>query len=615
MSEETKTQDKQEARLAATYEAIRRREYELINDLLELVPKIDTLGEDRVGQVRDALFHADHPFLMVFVGPFSSGKSSLINALCGTDDLLAVGPVPTTDRISILRHGDESGRMDSGGDVDTVFYPSPLLRKVSFVDTPGLESIFQKHEETTRRFLHRSDVVILVMLATQAMTQRNLDYMQQLREYGKKVIIVVNQVDLLSPEETEQVRQYVLDQSQDKLNFKPEVWLASSKQGKAAWNGSTLDEEAWRASGLHQFEAYIDQQLDDAQRLRQKLETPLQIVQNVHKVALEAVRANQSVLDRYQGIADNVAAQLSAYRRENEKIVRETNDAISAKFDEAADRGSAALRDIFQLSRTVGTIRIGFLDLIGISRVFRRGKKSNYARVAFERFKVYEPIDEVPIISDKLGPRLEGKDMQDTDDLVKYAQREINSLPQTIKGKVIGEIRPPMTYDRAALRDVRPQLEEIEARTRVEETDRLEGNVRSVRFGLAVWLVLLAIGLVVMLIAGFDLTAFLILMALAALGAFAMPITGYFMGTAHKNRLIKLQQQYIDAFGKAADAQVEYGMGMRSDVVSPLTRLVETQTQIQTEQLSKLQEIETEMVKIESDLTKMGKKQRLFGRS
>lgn len=613
MTEDASTQQPEDTRLIAAYEDIRRREYAVISELLELVPKIDTLGEDRVAQVRDALFHADHPFLIVFVGPFSSGKSSLINALCGMGDLLPVGPVPTTDRISILRYGDESQRMESGGEADTVFYPSKLLRKVSFVDTPGLESVFQKHEETTRKFLHRSDVVVLVMLATQAMTQRNLDYMQQLREYGKKVIIAINQADLISTEEAQQVRQYVLDQSQDRLSFKPDVWLVSAKLGHAARKDGTLDEALWQESGLYQIETYIDEQLDDVQRLRQKLQTPLQIIQNVHRVALEAVKANQNVLDKYQGIADNVQAQLTAYRGEQGKIVRETNDAIMQKFTESASRGSEALRDTFALSRTFGTVRIGLLDLLGVSRILRRGKKTNFARLAFERHKVYEPLDELPIVVDKLGPRLEGKDMQDTDDLVKYAQREINALPQTIQSKVIGNVRPPMTYDRSALQGIRPDLEAIERAARSQETDRLEGHVRSVRFTLALWLMLIAIGMIALFVTGFDIGIFLLLLGLAVIGFFAMPIVGHFLGVAHTNRLLKLQQKYIETLGKAADKQVEYGMGLRRDVVAPLTRLVETQTQIQTEQMNRLQQLQQEMVKIEGELTRLGKK-RLFAR-
>src|SRR5688572_15683595 len=188
------------------------------------------------------MFHADHPYLMVLVGAFNSGKSSIINALLGAEDFLKIGPIPTTDRISILRWGEEPQNMGTAGGVDTVFYPSPLLRKVSLVDTPGLESIFKEHEATTRKFLHRADVVLLTMLATQAMTQSNVDVLKMFKEYGKKVILVITQVDLLSDEERATVQKYVSDQSKDKLGFEPEVWLISSKLGLEARAGGGFDE-------------------------------------------------------------------------------------------------------------------------------------------------------------------------------------------------------------------------------------------------------------------------------------------------------------------------------------------------------------------------------------
>ena len=117
-----------ETKLATEYEHLRRREYELITGLLDVLPRVDNLGEDRLSQLRDALFHADHPFLIVLVGPFNSGKTSMLNALMGKPDLMAVSPVPTTDRICILRHGEQEQRLSAGGEVDTLFYPSPLLQ-------------------------------------------------------------------------------------------------------------------------------------------------------------------------------------------------------------------------------------------------------------------------------------------------------------------------------------------------------------------------------------------------------------------------------------------------------------------------------------------------------
>jgi ribosome biogenesis GTPase A len=616
---ETSDTNKEETRLAKAYEAIRRREYELITDLLDLLPKIDALDPEHISQVRDALFHADHPFLMVFVGPFSSGKSSIINALLGADKLLSVGPVPTTDRINILRWGEEVQLMESGGEVATVFHPSPLLKKVSFVDTPGLESVFQKHEEITRKFLHRSDVVILVMLATQAMTKRNVDYLQKLREYGKKIIVIVNQSDLLSEEESETIRQYVLEQSQDRLNFKPEIWLTSAQKGISAREGNAIDEELWQESGIPQIEAYIDQQLNDVERLRQKLKTPLQIIQNTHNVAWEAVKANQATLDQYQSIAENVQQQLTGYKREQDRNVREINEELTVKFQEVIDRSGEAIHDIFRLSRGFGSVRRGLMSLTGLSRLFRRGDAQSYTRLAFERYKVYEPISELSETVNKIGPRLEGKDLQDIDDLVKYSRKEIGALPPNIRSKVIGNIQPPSRYDREALQAVRPDLEVIENESREIETEKLEKTFSNVWFGLAIWELVIIAGLLAIAGGGAvdasepaSYGVVIMIMALGLIGLLLMPVVGRILNVGHTNRLLKAQTQYIEILTKAADKQVDYGMQLRRDVVAPLTRLVETQTEIQTEQMNKLQATEHEMTSIEEELTKFGKR-RLFG--
>ena len=610
-------------KLATDYEALRRREYELINELLDVLPRVDNLPQEQVAQVRDALFHADHPYLMVFVGPFSSGKSSIINALLGKTDLLTVGVTPTTDRIAILRWGEEPQRMSSAGEVDSVFYPASILRKVSFVDTPGLESIFQKHEDTTRRFLHRSDVVFMVMLATQAMTQRNLDYLQSLREYGKKVIILINQVDLLSPEDAESVRTYVMEQGKDHLGAEPEVWLVSAKRGLAAHRDGALDEEAWRASGLHRIEEYVDQQLGDVDRMRQKLRTPLQIVQHVSGVALSALRANQSALDTYQNIADNVEGQLSAQKREQEKIIRDINAEISDKFGAAAMSGSEAIRDVFRFSGALGSLGRGFLELIGLSGLMRRaaGDRS-YIRQSFQRHQAFKPIEELPAVVDKLGPRLEGKDIQDINDLVNYAQREISDLPPAIRDKVIGSIHPPSKYDRSALQNPRADLAAIEEEARVVETEKLEGALRNTFLYLAVYEILLLIfGIVVIGVwlpaaaAQPELPIFLliVLVGLGLLGLVLLPVRGRFMEAAYTNRMLGLQARYIETVNRGADKQVAYGMQLRRDAIAPLTRLVEAQTDIQTQQLNRLQAAQQEMVGIESALTTLGRRSLIPG--
>jgi ribosome biogenesis GTPase A len=583
--------------------------------MLDVMPKIDGLSEERVTQMRDALFHADHPYLIVFVGPFSSGKSTLINALLGAPDALPTGITPTTDRISILRHSDQFQRARSG-EVDTLFYPSPLLEKVSFVDTPGLESVFKTHEEITRRFLHRSDTVFLVMLATQAMTARNLDYLKMLREYGKNVIILLNQVDLLSPDEVEAVRKYILEQSQDALGFKPQVWAVSGKAGMAARRADgTLDEEAWAASGIDQIERYVDEQLGDVERLRGKLRTPLQIAQSVHQSALDVVRGNQAALDQYQSIGANIDQQLTAYKRDQDKIVRETGEEISAKFGEAALHGSEAIEEMFSLARVPGSLFRGLMELLGLARLARRAGSTTYTRASFEKHKAFEPIRALPGVVDKLAPRLEGRDIQDIDDLVKYARREIEALPPAIRDKVIGSVQAPMSYDRSALQKARPALEAIEDEAKQVETDRLERTVRNSLLYLAAWEVFLLI--LVIFVAAWNpstpempalaLGVVVVLVIVMLVSLLYLPLRGRRLENRFTKRMLALQGRYIETLNKAADEQVEYGMRLRREAVAPLTRLIDAQTRIQTEQLNQLEDAGQAMTKIEGELASMGK--------
>ena len=132
-------------------------------------------------------------------------------------------------------------------------------------------------------------------------------------------------------------------------------------------------------------------------------------------------------------------------------------------------------------------------------------------------------------------------------------------------------------------------------------------------FGIAVWETVLIVLAIVVGIAG-DLSpaVIVILLAGAVLGIFATPLFGRFLASGYTNRMLAVQQEYIDTLTKAADKQIDYGMRLRRDVVAPLTRLVETQTSIQTEQMNKLQKISQGMVEIEGELTKLGKRG-LFG--
>ena len=602
-------------KLLQAYHSIRQREHKLIHDLLPALRKIDALPEEHIDQVRDAMFHTDHPYLMALVGPFNTGKSSIVNALMGSETLLKTGATPTTDSIQILRWGEEAERMESGREVDTVFYPSPLLRKVSLVDTPGLESVFRSHEQITRQFLHRADVVLLVMIATQAMTASSIETMQMFKDYGKKVIIVVNQCDLLNEQERSEVREFVRTQSKSKLGAQPEIWMLSAKQGlDASSHSRARDEYAWRASGMIQIESYINKQLGDASRLRQKLQTPLQIVQNIHSRALHAVGQNQAALSHYQSIHENIEQQLAAQRRGQDQSVRDLNQEIEAQFQEMSARSQAALRETFKLSRSLQSFFRGLLQFIGLARIFGRMRRPHVEK-AFSAHQVFEPYAEIDRIAGKLGPRLEGQDMQDIDDLVKYGKGEAAKLPVDLRQKIIGDIQAPINYARQHIQELNNALEPIKQSIKTLEMQQLEDRFRNSLLYLASWQLIIIVLLIAF--ARFSptmeddtlrLLVMIVLPLTAILGFLMLPIRGRMLHTQFANRLNVLSRQYQDTIAAAADKQIDYGIQLRKDAIAPLTRLIEAQTFIYNEQLEKLRASEQVITSIESDLNSLGKR-------
>lgn len=595
--------------LLTRYDNLRRKQREVLTATLDTLGKVDGLSEEQLAQARDALFHTDHPYLCVLVGAFNTGKSSLINALIGAP-VLSVGATPTTNRIAILRYGEALQTL-SGGDYDTLFYPSPLLQRLSFVDTPGLDSVFRSHAEVTRAFLHRADLVLLVMLATQAMSASSLSDIQKLRAYGKRLIVVVNQIDLIEPSEREAVRAFVIEQGKLTLGESPQVWLTSAKWASEATRSLPRDEDKWQASGFAQLEAYFEQALSDAERVRQKLETPQHIMRNVMSAANAQVAAQQSALAEYRRSAANVRGQIEASIREQEETARAIAAEIDAKFNEAIQRGQAAIRDVFRWSKAFSLAFSGLGEVVGIARFFRRFGAQTHAQNAFAQHKVDEPLAQIPAIADRLAPRLEGRDIRDVEDLVLHTKQELERLPSALQAKVIGTLSAPQSYDRTILKNVREKLQMQLDLARATEFKTIDNAVRNTIVALSVYVlaVLLIGGFLIAVAAatsaelGVWLLALLMVLALIIGGASAMPLRGAFMANAYARRMDAARRAYQDTLSKAVAEQIAYGRQLRQDAVAPFLRMVETQVAQADAIKAELAEREKALTALEAELS------------
>ncbi len=591
----------------ANYETLRRKEYDALAFLLDTLTRVDGLPDEQMEQARDALFHADHPFLIVLVGAFNTGKSSIVNALIG-QGVLDVGATPTTAKIAILRHGPSQQRLQAG-EIETVFDPAPLLERLSLVDTPGLDSVFQEHDAVTRRFLHRADLVWLVMLATQAMSAASVAYIQSLRAYGKRVIVIVNQVDTLEAGEQETLKAFIAEQSQLHLGFVPPIWMVSARQAIQARQSDPHDEALWQSSGFAGIERYLADTLGDVTLMRQKLETPVQIARNVLVAASARVREQQNALGETRRAAQSVRAQIEGATREQQGTVAQTKEEISRAFAESIRRGREAIQHLFQFSHALPMAASGFWELLGLAGLFRRFGARTPTRAAFDAGQVAAPLDEVSAMVDRLAARLEGRDVRDVDELVAYAQSEITRLPEPLRGRVVGKPSAPATYNRTFLRDIRAQMASILDKARSLEFKRVDMAVRN-------WLLLMGAYEFLIIVAGVVaaitltgaqganwLILFVIILGLGLCGLALLPLRGSFMQTAYAQRMLGLEAKLEQLLDPAAQEQIAAGAQMRLEAVGPFIRLVESQIE-QIDQLRHdLDAHEQRLVALEKEIT------------
>ena len=583
------------------YDDIRRRENEALLQLVDVLPRVDGLPADLLEQARDAVFHTDHPFLLALIGAFGVGKSSLINALLG-EAVLDTGPIPTTDRVTILRYGDSLERLSSPDGTETVYYPAQLLKPISLVDTPGLESVFDQHSERTDAFLHRSDWVVLVMLATRALGASNLEYLATLKQYGKRVLVVVNQADLLDADQRRTVETFVKDQYTQHLGGQPEVFLVSAREGLAARSADPADTALWEFSGMAALEQHLLQSLDDRQRLRQKLQTPLQISRNVIANTQQILQTQQRALDVHRSVKDNIQAQIEVGRAQQRKQVDSVLDEAAALFAETSQRGDDAIREMFQPTRAVSQILSGMGELLGLGGLARRFGAQSRAESAFEAHTVMAPLDDLSGLVADLGPRLEGQDMQDIDNLVVYTRGALADLPEALRSRVIGEVRAPASYKREALRTVRGELDEIVAEARTVHLEQLDRAVRNALVMLGGWV--LAIVLVIVLLgtlavdwsnAAVPLLLVLGAIALILLGVALMAYRGFRLAKLFSAHVFEQSQQYQATLREAAEEQIKYGVTLRQDVAVPFVRLIDAQVARQDTLQADLRAVEGEL--------------------
>jgi small GTP-binding protein len=561
-------------------ENLLKDERKLLNDLRVTLAQMGTAPEDQV-TLEDSITQLEEIFLLVIVGEFNAGKSAFINALLGQKQLKE-GVTPTTTQINVLHYGEIEGRQVVNENLHILSLPSALLREISIVDTPGTNAVIREHEQITSEFVPRSDLVLFITSADRPFTESENAFMRQIRDWGKKVVIVINKVDILEGEDDlNQIIQFVAENARSLLGITPEIFPISARSALRAKLG---EPNLWNASRFEPLENYIRETLDEKSRIQLKLLNPLGVGRHLVNRYLEFTFSRLDLLKADFQMLEDVDAQLSLY---TEDMLRDFNyrmaDIENILF-EMEQRGDDFFEETFRLAR--------FLDLMNKNKI-----QQDFERIV---------VGDVP-------QRIERKVSELIDWLVEANLRQWQAVNEHLserrrehQSRIVGDTTAgTFHYDRERL------IESVgnEANRVVDTFDKdreaqniAEGAQEAVAASAALEAGAIGIGALITTLTttvAIDITGILLAGVIAAIGLFVIPARRRQAKSEMHEKVQDLRNRLAKSLREQFEREIERSMHGINEAIGPYTRFVRSERTKLQETNQRLESIRIEMERLQ----------------
>ena len=558
-------------------------EHAILDRLATVLESFPATEQDR-DDLAQAAIQLSELFLLVIVGEFNSGKSAFINALIGAD-VMPEGVTPTTSVINLLRFGEiESETMLPEGVIQRTF-PADFLNEITVVDTPGANAIIREHEVLTQRFVPRSDLVLFVTSADRPFTESEREFMSEIQEWGKKIVIILNKIDLLRDETARtEVVDFVRESIDRLLGFDPEIFPVSAMLAQQAKSVADRNPEErdrlWSASNFEPLETFVVETLDEESRIRFKLLNPLGIAEYLAARYLKATNDRLLVLADDLVTIENIERQLTLYQDDMRRQFAYHLTRIENIIHRMNSRGDEFFEE---------TIRIGrVFDLMRPEKI----------REEFERKVVGDTERAIDTSIDELIDWMVEQDLRVWEAVNEYIdRRRLNKYADELIGEVGGQFR----YDR------RSMLESVSKRAR-EEVDRYDADAHARELSLGVRNAVAAVavaeagavGLGALVVAAastavVDVTGILAASLIAGVGLFVLPAKRRSARRDFHARSRELESSLIDVMRDQFEHELERSVNRINDAIAPYTRFVRSSQVKLTGHQSDLEAIDNEL--------------------
>ncbi|MDX1983200.1 MAG: dynamin family protein [Bryobacteraceae bacterium] len=544
----------------------------LLSDLRAALAQLGAPEDDQQA-IRAALLHLDSIFLLVVAGEFNAGKSAFINALIG-QQVLEQGPTPTTTRIQVVKHGPSIERTSLDALTDLITAPASLLRDIHIVDTPGTNAIERHHEAITQDFLPRADIVFFLTSADRPLTESERAFLAQIREWGKKIVIVLNKIDILECDaDLDRVRAFISEGVHRLLGFTPEIFpLAARPALQAKISG---DAAALARSRFEDLERYISATLDEQERLRLKILNPLGVALRTIEKHLSEIEARATLLKGDWETIERIQRELEIYKSDMNSGFRLRLADVDNVLHEFERRGN----DFFD-------------ETIRFSRVFELMDKRKI-KADFERKVVADTPAQIEQKVAAIIDWLVSSDLQQWQSVRDHLTRRRSEQTD----RVAGAMSSGFDYDRGRLLDT---VGKSAQRTLADfdkdaEAQRMAASLQSAVAGMALMGAgAVGLGAAVSFLAttaAADVTGILAASTMAAVGLLIIPRRRHMARKELRDKIAQLKQQLMSALTGQFDKEVERSSRKVNDAVAPYSRFVRAEKE-------KLEKVDQELKQI-----------------
>jgi small GTP-binding protein len=527
----------------------------LMADLQQALARFDASADDQETLKRSAL-QLDELFLLVVAGEFNAGKSAFINALLGSK-VLEEGVTPTTTRVHVVKHGPAVERIPLESNLDVITAPVELLQDINIVDTPGTNAIHREHEAITREFVPRSDMVLFVTSADRPFTESERAFLQGIRDWGKKIVVVVNKVDILETEQdVARVLEFVSENARTLLGAEPQIFPVAARLALRAKESG--DSALLATSRFEALERYIVDTLDEKERVRLKLLNPLGVAQHLAGRYTEIADGRLGLLKEDFAALEDIERQMSLYKEDMQREFRFRLADVDVILHEFENRGMAFFDDTMRIARV--------FDLINKSKM-----KNDFERI---------------VVAD-LPQRVERRVTEVIDWLVNSDLRQWQAVTEHLAkrrqahaDRIVGQVGRSFDFDRTRLLDSvgRAAQRSVETYDRERESSRLAESVQTAVAGTALAEIgALGLGAIlthIAVTAAADFTGILAASTVAVLGLFIIPNRRHDAKKDLREKIATMRDQLMTSLTAQFDREVEGSLRRIDESIGPYTRFV-----------------------------------------